>query len=237
MKILSVAIAGTAIALGTVCMAPVEAATVTNLKYSGYLSVKSGALPFLPDVNGDQVTIPIDQDFDIGNLSERLSDEGDTMLTIPWKNDSDTLSDLFPGFLSFFYEDDLLTSFEGKGSVFDIQNKKLSNFNFFYYKPTGEMVVDGYDFNEIQSCLSATCSVTGQGDVSLSIPYAAVNIPLPGTIPVEADINFNLTQTAKPLSPTETPSTETPSAPEPSFLLASLLAGGGMFAAKGKQKK
>jgi len=232
MKRLSVAIAGTAIALGTVCMAPVEAATVTNLKYSGSLNVKSDYLFVLPDVNGDEVTIPIDQDFDIGNLSGRLSDTGDTMLTIPWKNDSDTLSDLFPGFLSFFYEDDLLTSFNGTGSVWDLQNNKLSDFNFMYDTPTGEMVVDGYDFNEIQSCLSATCSVTGQGDVSLSIPGAAVGIPFLGTIPVDADISFNLTQTAKPLS-----STDTPSAPEPSFLLASLLVGGGLLTAKRKQKK
>ena len=228
MKRLSMAIAGTAIALGTVCMPPVEAATVTNVKYSGYLSVKSSDLPFLPG----EVTIPVDQDFDIDNLSGRLSDEGDTMLTIPWKHASDTLSDLFPGFLSIFYQNDSLTFFEGMGSVFDIQNNKLSGFNFFYDTPTGEMVVDGYDFNEIESCLSATCIVTGQGDISLSVPGAAVGIPIPGTIPVDADISFNLTQTAKPLS-----STDTPSAPEPSFLLASLLAGGGLLNAKRKPKK
>jgi len=226
------AIAGTAIALGTVGMAPVEAATVTNLNYSGALSVKSPYLPFLPDVNGDEVTIPIDQDFDIDNLSGRLSDAGDTMLTIPWKNDSDTLSDIFPGFLSFFYEDDLLTSFDGTGSVWDLQNNQLSDFNFYYDKPTGEMVVDGYDFNEIKLCLSATCSVTGQGDVSLSIPGAAVGIPFLETIPVDADISFYLTQTAQPLSPTETPSV-----PEPSFLLASLLAGGSLLRAKRQSDK
>jgi len=234
MKRLSMAIAGTAIALGTVGMAPVEAATVTNLKYSGYLSVQSQYLPYLPgvDITGDKVTIPIDQDFDMDNVSGRLSDTGDTMLTIPWKNESDTLSDLFPEFLSFLYQDDFLTSFQGSGSVFDIQNNKLSGFNFFYDTPTGEMVVDGYDFNEIETCLSATCIVTGQGGISLSVPGAAVGIPIPGTIPVDADISFNLTQTAKPLS-----STDTPSAPEPSFLLASLLAGGGLLNAKRKPKK
>jgi hypothetical protein len=232
MKRLSIVIAGTAIALGTVCMAPVEAATVTNLNYSGSFSVKSSYLPFLPGVTGDEVIIPIDQDFDIDNLSGRLSDAGDTMLTIPWKNDSDTLSDLFPGFLSFFYEDDLLTSFQGMGSVWDLQNNKLSDFDFAYDKPTGEMVVDRYDFNEIKPCLSATCSVTGQGDVLLSIPYVDLGLPLSGTRSVDAVISFNLTQTAKPLSPTQTPS-----APEPSFLLASLLAGGGLLNAKRKQKK
>jgi len=234
MKRLSIAIAGTAIALGTVGMAPVEAATVTNLNYSGYLSVKSSYLPYLPgvDITGDEVTIPIDQDFDIGNLSGRLSDAGDTMLTIPWKHASDNLPDIFPESLSFFYHNDLLTSFQGMGYVSDIQNNKLSDFNFIYDTPTGEMVVDRYDFNENKSCLSATCIVTGQGDISLSIPGAAVNIPFLETINVDADISFNLTQTAKPLS-----STETPSAPEPSFLLASLLAGGGLLRAKRKQKK
>ncbi|MEQ9370430.1 MAG: PEP-CTERM sorting domain-containing protein [Coleofasciculus chthonoplastes F3-SA18-01] len=65
----------------------------------------------------------------------------------------------------------------------------------------------------------------------LSVAIAGTAIAL-GTRSVDAVISFNLTQTAKPLSPTDTPS-----APEPSFLLASLLAGGGLLNAKRKQKK
>lgn len=212
---LSIATAGAAVVtLGTIGMAPVEAAQLTKLDYVGQVNttVSSflGTIPF---------TVDVDKSYIIDNLSGRLQDEGDSELTID--NPFGYLGDYFGNYLSKFGSID---SFSGSGSIFKglsySPTDLLSTFNFSYSKITDILTVKGYEFDKIKVCLSGTCNISGEG-----LALGSVSIPIFGKVPVNASVNFKVSQTATPLD-----------VPEPSALLG-LIGLGGFFAAKRKLQK
>lgn len=226
-------------ALGAVSAAPAEAAQVTldtcrqlqlnctRLDYSGTVTLESNVIPLLarelpsfPGIvfNENKATATVEQSIIIDNLSGRLHDSGDTELTLPLSDAQNSLSNIFSGLFSRFSQVISLGSINLNGEVLDIQKQSLSSFDISYNKVTDEVIIGGYDFNRIKPCLNGICMINGTGSISTNVALAGVN--------------FNVTQTATPLDPPSVPS-----APEPSFLLGTLLAGGGMFAAKRKQKK
>lgn len=209
MKKLSIATIGAAfLALGTVGIAPANAANLTKLDYSGTANIGINGL-----FSG---SLDVNESFVIDNLSDRLSDAGDSELTI-----DDPLSFLGGGFKDFFTSvGGSFDSLVGSGSI-SKDTVLLSNFNFFYNKLSDVLSIKNYDFDNIKACLSSTCNLLGEGYFSGSI--------FGGLIPVEGELSFNLAQTATPLS-------ESKSVPEPSAFLA-LVGLGSFLAAKRKQMK
>ncbi|MFE1744669.1 PEP-CTERM sorting domain-containing protein [Coleofasciculus sp. H7-2] len=212
---LSIAIAGAAVVtLGTIGMAPVEAAQLTKLDYVGEVSgtVNSffGGIPF---------TVDVDKSYIIDNLSGRLQDEGDSELTI-----DHPFSYLGDYFGSYFSNYGFINSFSGFGSIFKglsySQTDLLSTFNFSYNKITDILTVKDYEFDKIKVCLSGTCNISGGGS---ALGTVAGVLPVP--VPVNVSVNFKVSQTATPLD-----------VPEPSALLG-LIGLGGFFAAKRKLQK
>ncbi|HEY9850383.1 MAG TPA: PEP-CTERM sorting domain-containing protein [Leptolyngbyaceae cyanobacterium] len=212
MKKLSIATLGAAfVALGTVAIAPAEAANLTKLDYSGTASIGIFGLGELP--------FGVDRSFVVDNLSGRLSDEGDGELTIdnPLSFFGEEFNSLFTAFGGS------LDSLTGGGSI-SKDNVFLSSFNFFYDKVSDVFTINNYNFDNIKACLSSTCNLLGQGNFSGSV--------FSGFIPVEGAFNFNIDQTATPLSE----ASNSQSVPEPSAFLA-LLGVGSFLAAKRKQMK
>jgi len=224
-------------ALGAVSAAPAEAAQVTletckdlnlnctQLDYSGTVSVESefifllaSELSGLPGIVFDenQATATVEQSIIIPDLDARLHDSGDTELTIPLSYAQDYSDTIFSGLFSGFSQFISLNSINISGDILDIQENPLSSFNVSYKDK--EVIINGYAFDPIKPCLDGTCLITGEGSINTT-----------------TGVSFNVSQTATPLSFVEPKSV--PSAPEPSFLLASLLAGGGLLNAKRKQKK
>lgn len=254
MKGLSVALIGAGfMALGAVSAAPAEAAQVTletckdlnlnctQLDYSGTVTIESdlierleSQLAGLPGIvfSDNQATATVEQSIIVDNLSGRLHDSGDTELTIPLSYAQDYSDTIFSGLFSGFSQFISLNSINIDGQVLDVQENPLSIFRIF--DEDDEVIINGYAFDPIKPCLDGTCLITGEGSITTDVNPAFLypSLPVQGSASVITGVNFNLTQTAKPLS-----STDTPSAPEPSFLLASLLAGGGLLTAKRKQKK
>lgn len=245
-------------ALGAVSAAPSEAAQVTldtcrqlqlnctRLDYSGtvtlesnVISLLSSKLSSLPGIvfNENKATATVEQSIIIDNLSGRLHDSGDTELTLPLSDVHNSLSNIFSGLFSGSSQVISLGSINLNGEVLDIQKQSLSSFDFSYNEVTDEVIIGGYDYNLIKPCLNGICLINGTGSISTNVALAFLspNLPLPGSVLVSTDMSFNVTQTATPLSFVDPPSV--PSAPEPSFLLGSLLAGGGLLNAKRKQKK
>ncbi|MEP0752284.1 PEP-CTERM sorting domain-containing protein [Trichocoleus sp. Lan] len=209
---LSIATAGAAVVtLGTIAMAPVEAAQLTKVDYVGdvigtFKPLLGAEIPF---------TVDVDKSYIIDNLSGRLKDEGDSELTID--HPFSYLGDYFGNYLSNSVS---INSFSGFGSIFKGLSYSptdiLSTFNFSYNKITNILTVKGYEFDKIKVCLSGTCNISGEGSASGTIG---------GVLPVNASVNFKVSQTAKPLD-----------VPEPSALLG-LIGLGGFFAAKRKLQK
>ncbi|HEY9295750.1 MAG TPA: PEP-CTERM sorting domain-containing protein [Phormidium sp.] len=205
---LSIATAGAAlVTLGTIGMAPVEAAQLTKLDYSGKVS---GTVSLF-----GAFTVDVDKSYIIDNLSGRLQDAGDSELTLD--HPFGYLGDYFGSYLSNLGSID---SFSGFGSIFKglsySPTDLLSTFNFSYNKITDILTVKGYEFDKIKVCLSGTCNISGEGSASGTAF---------GFIPVQASVNFKVSQTATPLD-----------VPEPSALLG-LIGLGGFFAAKRKLQK
>ncbi len=253
MKRLSVALIGAGfMALGAVSAAPAEAAQVTletckdlnlnctQLDYSGTVTIESdlierlaSELSGLPGIvfDGNRATATVEQSIIVDNLSGRLHDSGDTELTIPLsyaQNYSDTI-------FSGFYSAISLNSINISGDILDIQENPLSSFRIF--DKDNEVIINGYAFDPIKPCLDGTCLITGEGSITTDVNLAFLypSLPVQGSVLIPTGVNFNVSQTATPLSFVEP--TSVPSAPEPSFLLASLLAGGGLLTAKRKHKK
>lgn len=208
---LSIATAGAAVVtLGTIGMAPVEAAQLTKLDYSGKVNAFLGTIPF---------TVDVDKSYIIDNLSGRLQDAGDSELTLD--HPFGYLGDYFGSYLSNLGSID---SFSGFGSIFKglsySPTDLLSTFNFSYSKITDILTVKGYEFDKIKVCLSGTCNISGEG-----LALGSVSSPIFGKVPVKASVNFKVSQTATPLD-----------VPEPSALLG-LIGLGGFFAAKRKLQK
>lgn len=209
---LSIATAGAAVVtLGTIGMAPVEAAQLTKLDYVGQVSgtVKplfGAGIPF---------TVDVDKSYIIDNLSGRLQDAGDSDLTLD--HPFSYLGDYFGSYLS---NNGSINSFSGFGSIFKglsySPTDLLSTFNFSYNKITDILTVKGYEFDKIKVCLSGTCNISGEGSALGTVG---------GFLPVNASVNFKVSQTATPLN-----------VPEPSALLG-LISLGGFFAAKRKLRK
>jgi hypothetical protein len=181
----------------------------------------------------------------IDNLSGRLSDAGDSELTIDHPlsylgNDFNDLLNLYSASIN---------SLTGAGSVSN-SNGVLSAFNFSYDNANDVFTVSGYDFDNLQVCLSSTCNIQGEGAYTGRINRF---------IPASGTISFNVDQTATLLS--DSPVVTEPSAailasdfpvvtepsaailasasqsvPEPSTLLG-LVGFGGFLAAKRKQRK
>ena len=257
MKGLSVALIGAGfMALGAVSAAPAEAAQVTletckdfnlnctQLDYSGTVTVKSefiyllaSELSGLPGIvfEEKQATATVEQSIIIPDLDVRLHDPGDTELTIPLSYAQDYSDTIFPGLFSGFSQLISLNSIDIKGQISDVQKNPLSS--FMIYEENDEVIIKGYAFEPIKSCLDGTCLITGEGSITTDVNLALLypSLPVQGSASVTTGVNFNVSQTATPLSFVEP--TSVPSAPEPSFLLASLLAGGGLVTAKRKQKK
>lgn len=236
-------------ALGAVSAAPAEAAQVTldtcrqlqlnctRLDYSGTVTLKSNLIPLLrselsglPGIvfNGNQATATLEQSIIIDNLSGRLHDSGDTELTLPLSDAHNYSDKVFPGLFSRFSKFLSLNYININGEVLDIQKQSISSFDISYSKVTDEVIIGGYDFNRIKPCLNGICLINGAGSMTTDV---ALDF-LPQISSVSTNVSFNVTQTATPLNPPSVPS-----APEPSFLLGSLLAGGGLLNAKRKQKK
>ncbi|MBD1837772.1 PEP-CTERM sorting domain-containing protein [Coleofasciculus sp. FACHB-64] len=209
---LSIATAGAAVVtLGTIGMAPVEAAQLTKLDYSGKVS---GTVSLFGDF-----TVDVDKSYVIDNLSGRLQDAGDSELTLD--HPFGYLGDYFGSYLSNLGSID---SFSGFGSIFKglsySPTDLLSTFNFSYSKITDILTVKGYEFDKIKVCLSGTCNISGEG-----LALGSVSSPIFGKVPVKASVNFKVSQTATPLD-----------VPEPSALLG-LIGLAGFFAAKRKLQK
>lgn len=242
-------------ALGAVSAAPSEAAQVTldtcrqlqlnctRLDYSGtvtlesnVISLLSSELPALPGIvfNGNKAIATVEQSIIFDNLSGRLHDSGDTELTLPLSDAHNSLPNIFSGLFSEFSQAISLGSINLNGEVLDSQNQSLSSFDFSYNKVTDEVIIGGYDYNRIKPCLNGICMINGTGSITTNVALAFLypSLHLPSSVLVSTGVNFNVTQTATPLDPPSVPS-----APEPSFLLGSLLAGGGLLNAKRKQKK
>lgn len=232
-------------ALGAVSAAPAEAAQVTldtcrqlqlnctRLDYSGtvtlesdVISLLSSELPALPGIvfKGNQATATLEQSIIIDNLSGRLHDSGDTELTLPLSDAQNYSDKVFSGLFSKFLNFLSLNSINIDGKVLDIQENPLSSFRISYSKVTDQVIIGGYDYNRIKPCLNGICLINGAGSIKTNVAG--------GSSSVSTNVIFNVTQTATPLDPPSVPS-----APEPSFLLGSLLAGGGLLNAKRKQKK
>ena len=245
-------------ALGAVSAAPAEAAQVTldtcrqlqlnctQLNYSGTVTVKSNVIPLLaselsglPGImfSGNQAIATVDQSIIVNNLRGRLHDPGDTELTIPLSDAHDSFHNIFPGLFSGFSQVISLGSININGEVLDLQNSLLSSFNISYNEITDEVIIDNYDFNSIKLCLDSQCRLNGTGSITtnVALDFLIPGFPVGGSSSVNTAVSFNVTQTATPLSFVDPPSV--PSVPEPSFLLGSLLAGGGLLNAKRKQKK
>ncbi|MBD1944885.1 PEP-CTERM sorting domain-containing protein [Coleofasciculus sp. FACHB-712] len=209
---LSIATAGAAlVTLGTIGMAPVEAAQLTKLDYSGKVS---GTVSLFGDF-----TVDVDKSYVIDNLSGRLQDAGDSELTVD--HPFSYLGDYFGSYLS---NNGSINSFSGFGSIFKglsySPDDLLSTFNFSYNKITDILTVKGYEFDKIKVCLSGTCNISGEG-----LALGSVSSPIFGKVPVKASVNFKVSQTATPLD-----------VPEPSALLG-LIGLAGFFAAKRKLQK
>lgn len=235
-KKLSIATAGAAfVALGTFGMAPANATVLTQVDYSGTASIS---------ILGQSVSLPVNTSSIIDNLSGRLSDAGDSELTID--NPLSYLGNDFNDLLNLYNAS--LNSLTGSGSVSN-NNGFLSAFNFFYDNVNDVLTVSDYNFDSILVCLSSTCNVSGQGDYIGTIF---------GAVPASGTISFNVNQTATPLStspvvpessattpPSDSPVVPEPSAalpvsdsqsvPEPSALLG-LIGFGSFLAAKRKQR-
>ncbi|MEW5861588.1 MAG: PEP-CTERM sorting domain-containing protein [Cyanobacteriota bacterium] len=214
---LSLATAGAVVVtLGTIGMAPVEAAQLTKLDYVGEVS---GTVKPLFGA-GKPFTVDVKKSYIIDNLSGRLQDEGDSELTID--HPFSYLGDYFGSYFS--NSGATIDSFSGFGSIFkglsDSQTDLLSTFNFSYSKITDILTVKDYNFDQIEVCLSSTCNISGKGSA-----FGSVSSPVFGNVPVEASVNFKVSQTATPLD-----------VPEPSALLG-LIGLGGFFAAKRKLQK
>jgi hypothetical protein len=221
-KKLSIATAGAAfVVLGTVGMAPANASALTQLNYSGTASMS---------MFGQSVSLPVNTSYSIDNLSGRLSDAGDSELTIDHPlsylgNDFNDLLNLYSASIN---------SLTGAGSVSN-SNGVLSAFNFSYDNANDVLTVSDYDFDNLQVCLSSTCNIQGEGGYTGRIL---------GIVPASGTISFNVDQTATLLS--DAPVVTEPSAailasasqsvPEPSTLLG-LVGFGGFLAAKRKQWK
>lgn len=207
MKKLSIATAGAAFLVGTVAMTPAKAADLTKLDYSGTASIN---LPILGDIPFD-----VNKSVTVDNLSGRLSDAGDSELTID--SPLSLLGDDFNQLLTVFGAS--LDSLAGSGSI-SKDNVFLSAFNFFYDKTSDVFTVKDYNFDNIKVCLSSTCNLLGEGDF-----YGSVF----GFLPVSGNVSFNIDQTATPLSDSQP-------VPEPGTVLG-LVGLGGFLAAKRKLKK
>lgn len=187
MNKLSMAIAGTGVmALSMVEIAPVEAADLTRLDYSGSASV---SLPWLFLDGGTTLDLPVDSSTVVDNFSGRLADTGDTELTIPFLS---YLEEYLP---EFFSDRVSLSAFEGSGSIFSdaAKTNELSEFEWSYNSVEDIVTVDGYDFNNIETCLVGTCYLTGNGEVSATL--ATLFNPT-----INAELRFDLSQTATPVS-------------------------------------
>lgn len=199
------------LALGTVGMAPANAADLTKVDYSGTANIEVNS--FLGSVS---LPLDVNKSFIIDNLSGRLSDAGDAELTIddPLSFFGGEFKDLFTSVGSS------LDTLVGGGAI-SKDNVFLSSFNFFYDKLSDVLTINNYDFDNIKVCLSSTCNLLGEGNFSGSVLF--------GNIPVVGQFNFDLDQTATPLSDPQ-------SVPEPSTFLA-LVGLGSFLAAKRKQTK
>lgn len=174
MKKLSIATAGAAfVALGTFGVAPANATVLTQVDYSGTASIS---------IFGQSVWLPVNTSSIIDNLSGRLSDAGDSELTID--NPLSYLGSDFNDLLNVYNAS--INSLTGSGSVSN-NNGFLSAFNFSYDNANDVFTVSNYDFDSIQVCLSSTCNISGQGD------YAG---RMYGLIRTNGTISFNLNQTA-----------------------------------------
>lgn len=225
----SIATTGAAfILLEAISMAPAKATTFTKVDYSGTIngsvSTPLSTQPFL---------VPVSESSIIDNLSDRVSDAGDSELTIdnPFSY-LKAFTDLLKPYTAS------LSSFEGAGSVFQ-GGTFLSNFNFSYDKPTDILTVKDYDVAGIQPCLSGTCQVSGKGSFAGTVSSGVVVLPASGIL------NFDLTQTATPLSDASVAAQQTTSlsgvsssrsVPEPSAVLG-FIGLGGLFAAQRKLQK
>jgi len=236
-KKLSIATAGAAfVAIGTVGMAPANASTLTQLNYSGNASIS---------IFGQSISLPVNTSSTIDNLSDRLSDAGDSQLTLDHPlsylgNDFNDLLNLYSASIN---------SLTGSGSVSN-NNGVLSAFNFSYDNANDVFTVSDYDFDNLQVCLSSTCNIQGEGAYTGRINRF---------IPTSGTISFNVDQTATLLSDSpvvaepsamilasDLPVVAEPSAatsasasqsvPEPSILLG-LFGFGGFLAANRKQRK
>jgi hypothetical protein len=221
-KKLSIATAGAAfVVLGTVGMAPANASALTQLNYSGTASIS---------IFGQSVPLPVNTSSTIDNLSGRLSDAGDSELTI--SHPLSYLGNDFNDLLNLHRAS--INSLTGAGSVSN-SNGVLSAFNFSYDNANDVLTVSDYDFDNLQVCLSSTCNIQGEGGYIGRIL---------GSVPASGTISFNVDQTATLLS--DSPVVTEPSAailasasqsvPEPSTLLG-LVGFGGFLAAKRKQWK
>jgi hypothetical protein len=159
--------------------------------------------------------VDVDKSYIIDNLSGRLQDEGDSELIID--HPFSYLGDYFGSYLSNYGS---INSFSGSGSIFKglsySPTDLLSTFNFSYSKITDILTVKDYEFDKIEVCLSGTCNISGEGSASATVG---------GFLPVNASVNFKVSQTATPLA-----------VPEPSALLG-LIGLGGFLAAKRKLQK
>jgi hypothetical protein len=177
-KKLSIATAGAAfVALGTVGMAPANASALTQLNYSGTANIS---------IFGQSVSLPVNTSSTIDNLSGRLSDAGDSELTIDHPlsylgNDFNDLLNLYSASIN---------SLTGAGSVSN-SNGVLSAFNFSYDNANDVFTVSDYDFDNLQVCLSSTCNIQGEGAYTGRINRF---------IPTSGTISFNVDQTATLLS-------------------------------------
>lgn len=191
----SIATTGAAfIILGTISMAPAKATSLTKVDYSGTVNVS-----IVSPIKQNFDPVAVNESYTVDNLSGRLSDAGDSELTI-----DNPLSYLkaFTDLLTPYNAS--LSSLNGSGSVFQ-DGTFLSSFNFFYDKPSDILTVKDYDVNSIQPCLSGTCQVSGNGNFSGTV-Y--------GFIPASGNLNFDLTQTATPLPDANAGAQPTTSPPE-----------------------
>jgi hypothetical protein len=150
-------------AISTGKIAPAQASVLTKLDYQGTLSLNGSSLNF-------------DKTVTVDNLAARLSDAKDSELTI-------AIDEIPANFASF------LINITGVGTISDNSNNLLSNFDFFYNPTDEEIVVQNYDFYDIEPCLNSTCILTGSGS-STTNPNLAMT--------------FNINQTASTIPESNT---------------------------------
>jgi hypothetical protein len=177
-KLVLVAIAVAAIALGLPQLALAETTQLTQLDYAGFVTVEGAyPLPFRYRFN-----VP-HKSFAVENLSGRLQDEGDSELTIELLRSLKKLASTLTGLT--------LSSLRGSGAIFSDAEKtiQLSPFEFSYNPVDDILTVDGYDFAKIQSCLSRTCYLAGTA-------FAVGSL---GSLPITTTVEFDVAQTATPI--------------------------------------